>query len=123
MELPALGLNLLDLVVAQLGQRLDADHLLDVVGVTARRDGHDALLHRPQQEHHRGVDLLAGLFAESLGNPLENGLDRSAGGVSQDGRKGAVRLDDDTVLCVQVDHGLQVRKDVRVVLELCRVSA
>jgi hypothetical protein len=91
-------LNLLELGVREVRQRIYLDELLDVIGVTRSRDCHDTLLDSPEEQDRSVVNGLAGVFGESLGDPLQDGLEGSAGRVTQKRRKGTERLGDDAVL-------------------------
>lgn len=97
-DLPPRLLDLLELGVREIGQRIHLDELLDVIGVARGRDGHDALLDRPEEQDRGVVDGLAGVFGESLGDPLQDGLEGSAGRVTQERRERPVGLGDDAVL-------------------------
>jgi hypothetical protein len=91
-------LNFLELSVREVGQRIHLDELLDVIGVTRGRDGHDALLDRPEKQDRSVVNGLAGVFGQSLGDPLQDGLEGSAGRVTQERRERPVGLRNDAVL-------------------------
>ena len=104
-----------DILLREVLEAVDSGDLGNVVGVAAGRDGHDALLDGPEQEHRGRVDALA------LGDALQDGLE-GALLVTQDRGERAVCLGHDAVLGLQGAEGLELREEVGVELELCRVS-
>jgi hypothetical protein len=119
MDLPSNLLNLIHLLLGQLGQELDSRELLDPLLVARRSDGDDSLAASPKQESSSRVDLATGLGGDTVGDTLEDGLERSSSGrVAEERGEGAVGFGEDAVLGLDVEDGLDVGEDEGVVLEL-----
>lgn len=115
-DLLARGVNVGNVLRAEVGQLVDSSNLLDVDGVGRRGDGRHTLLDGPEEEDAGDVGADAG------GEALEDGLEGATGLVAQDRGEGAVGLGDDTVLGLQGEEvTLVLGEDVGVELELCEV--
>lgn len=118
-DLLAEVVNLLDLLLGQLGKLDRLPELFDPLVVPARRDSDDALCAAPKQEHGSVVDVLAGLLRKTSGDAGEDGGEGTAlGGVAEKGGEGSVGLDDDVLALADLEDGREVGEDERVKLEL-----
>jgi hypothetical protein len=115
-NLPSGVLDLLHLLRRQIRQELRLRQLLDPPLVSARRNRNDALRPDPQVQRLRRVDFLTGLLRDTGSDALEDGLDRSAGLVTEERGKTAVGLGDDAVLLVDGEDLVDLSENVGVVL-------
>ena len=65
--------------------------------------------------------MFSSLFGHALGYTREDGLDRAPGRVTDERCQRAVRLDDDVVLLVQLQDGIEMAQNIGVVLDLWRL--
>lgn len=117
------GLDLLDLFLCQ-QIRLETRHL-DELGharlVRRRRDGDDAFLFGPEQEHGGSVDFLTGRFGKTGRDAGEDDFEWPLA-VTKDGGEGSVGFDSDVVLLANGEDGSEVAQNIRVVLEFCKTN-
>lgn len=110
MDLPAGLVNVLDILLSEIGEVIDSSNLADIFGVVAASDCHHALLDSPEEEDASLV------HAKTSSNALENRNEWSAL-VTKDWCQWAIRLRHDPVLLLQFKERLELREEVWVELE------